>query len=610
MARTNNLTNFLTDVATAIKEKLGSKTAIPASQFDAKIRDIQTIGTYQSKTINISANGSQTVEPDANYDALSSVSINVAVPQLRLQSKVYEFTENASMILYPETGYDGFSSITLTIAVPSSQINNQDKTITQNGTYTADQGYTGLGQVNVNVGTEPDVRLFTNRTNAETYMNTFYQDITPGKYCTIYGEITTIGIPSNTYFTNVYLPTTITFSEAITENKSATIEYEYEHTSGGGGSGGAGNLSISPTELTMYFMFNGDYGHVQYTSVDGITYTRDGEPQIESRGYGEVTLSWDSSKNILYFIVSQYVKYVHIWHTSYDAVIPQALKTAKPKYDGLYQYASVKNDDIRQTGIHIADWYNNTLPANCEYAYYNKQGTSYSLWGKVTRQYTKQGKQINEMNTMKCNTNGYTNAIFIDGSTCRVGYRTYKRNTSGSNTYAYWDIALDGTKTEHSVTRNYADCPYYQDGSYYYFFFEEFNFPVSELSDWMVLRGTYDSGYTIYMAKNSWTKANISTITWPTYNNDVNFLEMVVPESQITLNNANQILPSIIAVGQNGEVIGDGSIYQNLDLNKVATDIFNLTPIGSTGSTPIYSSIPMKYAAARNANLQNKLCKT
>jgi hypothetical protein len=31
------------------------------------------------------------------------------------------------------------------------QINNQDKTITENGTYTADEGYTGLGTVEVDV---------------------------------------------------------------------------------------------------------------------------------------------------------------------------------------------------------------------------------------------------------------------------------------------------------------------------------------------------------------------------------------------------------------------------------------------------------------------------
>ena len=35
-----------------------------------------------------------------------------------------------------------------------TEINNQDKTITTNGTYTADEGYTGLGTVTVNVPQE------------------------------------------------------------------------------------------------------------------------------------------------------------------------------------------------------------------------------------------------------------------------------------------------------------------------------------------------------------------------------------------------------------------------------------------------------------------------
>lgn len=37
------------------------------------------------------------------------------------------------------------------------EINNQDKTITENGSYTADEGYTGLGTVTVNVPSEGDV---------------------------------------------------------------------------------------------------------------------------------------------------------------------------------------------------------------------------------------------------------------------------------------------------------------------------------------------------------------------------------------------------------------------------------------------------------------------
>ena len=42
MARINNLTNFLTDVASAIKAKTGDSSLIPASQFDTKITGIQT----------------------------------------------------------------------------------------------------------------------------------------------------------------------------------------------------------------------------------------------------------------------------------------------------------------------------------------------------------------------------------------------------------------------------------------------------------------------------------------------------------------------------------------------------------------------------------------
>lgn len=42
MARINNLTNFLTDVATSIKAKTGDSSLIPASQFDTKIAGITT----------------------------------------------------------------------------------------------------------------------------------------------------------------------------------------------------------------------------------------------------------------------------------------------------------------------------------------------------------------------------------------------------------------------------------------------------------------------------------------------------------------------------------------------------------------------------------------
>ena len=147
MARVNNLTNFLNDVATAIKTKLGDNTPIPASQFDTKIGEIETGGNYQTKSISITTNGNYTQLPDTGYDAMSQVSISVNVPSSLpvLQDKT--ITENGSYTA--DQNYDGLGTVIVNVA--GGTINNQDKTVTQNGTYTADTGYTGLGEITVNV---------------------------------------------------------------------------------------------------------------------------------------------------------------------------------------------------------------------------------------------------------------------------------------------------------------------------------------------------------------------------------------------------------------------------------------------------------------------------
>ena len=44
MARTDNLNNFLTDVANSIREKKGTTELIPASDFDTEIESIETGG--------------------------------------------------------------------------------------------------------------------------------------------------------------------------------------------------------------------------------------------------------------------------------------------------------------------------------------------------------------------------------------------------------------------------------------------------------------------------------------------------------------------------------------------------------------------------------------
>ena len=108
MARTNNLTNFLTDVATAIKQKTGDNTAIPAANFDTEIASIQTGGNYQDKEITFAQNGNYTLRPDTGYDAMTEVAIEVAVAGIDTS----DATATANDIINPKTAYVNGQKIT------------------------------------------------------------------------------------------------------------------------------------------------------------------------------------------------------------------------------------------------------------------------------------------------------------------------------------------------------------------------------------------------------------------------------------------------------------------------------------------------------------------
>ena len=103
MARTNNLTNFLNDVASAIKQKTGDSTPIPASEFDTEIASIETAGNYQEKSLTLSQNGNYVLNPDTGYDAMSKVTIGINVDTGGIDTS--DATATSLDILSPKTAY-------------------------------------------------------------------------------------------------------------------------------------------------------------------------------------------------------------------------------------------------------------------------------------------------------------------------------------------------------------------------------------------------------------------------------------------------------------------------------------------------------------------------
>ena len=99
----------------------------------------------QSKTVNITANGTQTVTPDSGK-VLSSVVINtnVPAPAVQTQEKSVTITQNGASEVTPDTG-KYLSKVSITTNVPSTPTPTQEKTqeITTNTTTTIapDEGY-------------------------------------------------------------------------------------------------------------------------------------------------------------------------------------------------------------------------------------------------------------------------------------------------------------------------------------------------------------------------------------------------------------------------------------------------------------------------------------
>ena len=130
------LTNKLTAIADSIRGKLGTTDAMTLDEMPNKISSIETGPSIQeSKTIEITSNGTTEVTPDDGYGGIKKVGVSVAVPVSPapvLQEKTVTITENGTTEVTPDSGKDGLSKVTVDVDVGVST-NSAPKSLNYEG---------------------------------------------------------------------------------------------------------------------------------------------------------------------------------------------------------------------------------------------------------------------------------------------------------------------------------------------------------------------------------------------------------------------------------------------------------------------------------------------
>lgn len=98
MSKANNLTDFLTDIANAIRTKKGTSDLIDPQDFADEIANLATTPKLQKKSTSASATQPVMVKPDSGYDGLSQVQVsqvsNVYSGNIRRDQKILNIVGN------------------------------------------------------------------------------------------------------------------------------------------------------------------------------------------------------------------------------------------------------------------------------------------------------------------------------------------------------------------------------------------------------------------------------------------------------------------------------------------------------------------------------------
>lgn len=113
MAKIDNLTDFLTGVAGAIRTKKGTTALIDPQDFESEIGSIDTTKPEQNKTLTVTENGIQTVKPDTGK-VLNNVTVVTNVPAIPTEEKTVDLAmASGNQVVTPTSGKN-LTKVTIT----------------------------------------------------------------------------------------------------------------------------------------------------------------------------------------------------------------------------------------------------------------------------------------------------------------------------------------------------------------------------------------------------------------------------------------------------------------------------------------------------------------
>lgn len=560
MADTTSLTSFLDDVASAIKYKKGDNTAIPAANFDTEIRNLPSQGTYEEKSVTITQNGTQNVVPDSGYDALSRVSITTAVPEKQLQTKSSTITDNGTIELHPDTGYDGFDQVNLTI--------------------------------NVSGGGDVPVKLF----DSIAAMNSSSGNQL-GDLALVYANETRNMIATD-QFSKVMFPQTV-----INVNRETYGNPQFRAVNGSNYFDAQGDLTRN--RFYMNFYLSSGQVRVDYTSSDGYTYTRTTLTGPTGMISGDVVdfgfdiefthPNWWGNGQLGYFfqMVNRHFDGLFTYKNIVTSdVYPLDLSLSTNSSNLVYSSTVVHESDINEMLEALAD-FNGNITSSSDYNCFITANDDFSIYHIFCEKYY--SDPDTEDDPFSAGNSYCPQYIWNKSGTIYIANSeyAYHRRLKVFEYNISTGIITNITNTTQLRSTSYEE----QATTDKYFICKRIRNNNTTSLQW------YDS---------SWTQQSY----WSIVNNYYDYDGWAYAETQLTLDNANQLLPGVLGYGSNGLITGDNTVYDNIPMtmsfNKMygvptdtSTNRMNTIPytnLGFTEYTENHSDTKIRYISDSTLN--------